>query len=131
MGNKCLIVAAAALVAAMSAWRGLDAQVGDRASIDTAPPPAHWKIPPAPVRSPEASIRMMDLPPGFRIELVASEPLVQDPIAFAFDERNRMWVLEWPSYNWPLHGVLPALEPAPTPASRLGDERMSDSEADP
>lgn len=98
---------------------GLGAQVGDRATIDTAPPPAHWKIPPAPVRTPEESMRMMDLQPGFRIELVASEPLVQDPIAFAFDQRNRLWVLEWPSYNWPLHGVLPGLEPQPTPPSRL------------
>ncbi|WP_157899019.1 DUF7133 domain-containing protein [Luteitalea pratensis] len=110
---------------------GLGAQVGDRASIDTAPPPAHWKIPPAPVRSPDESMRMMDLQPGFRIELVASEPLVQDPIAFAFDHRNQLWVLEWPSYNWPLHDVLPGLEPQPTPVSRLvvlkdtdGDGRM-------
>ena len=74
---------------------------------------------------------MMDLQPGFRVELVASEPLVQDPIAFAFDHRNRLWVLEWPSYNWPLHGVLPGIEAQPTPASRLvvlqdtnGDGRM-------
>ena len=118
---------------ACAAWTfgGLGAQVGDRASIDTAPPPAHWKIPPAPVRSPDESMRMMDLQPGFHIELVASEPLVQDPIAFAFDHRNRLWVLEWPSYNWPLHDVLPGLSPEPTPASRLvvlqdtnGDGRM-------
>ncbi len=123
---------AAGLLGAV-AWTagGLDAQVGDRAAIDTAPPPAHWVIPPAPVRSPEESMRMMDLQPGFRIELVASEPLVQDPIAFAFDERNRLWVLEWPSYNWPLRGILPGLEPQPTPASHLvvltdtdGDGRM-------
>ena len=95
------------------------AQVGDRAAIDTAPPPAHWTIPAAPVRTPEASMRMMDLQPGFRIELVASEPLVQDPIAFAFDEWNRMWVLEWPSYNWPLRSLLPGLAAEPTPPSRL------------
>ena len=107
---------------------GLDAQVGDRASIDTGPPPAHWKIPPAPVRSPDESMRMMELQPGFRIELVASEPLVQDPIAFAFDERNRLWVLEWPSYNWPLHGVLPGLDPEPTPASRLAILRDTDGD---
>jgi mono/diheme cytochrome c family protein len=75
-------------------------------------------------------MRMMELQPGFRIELVAAEPLVQDPISFAFDERNRLWVLEWPSYNWPLRDVL-GLESQPTPASRLvmltdtdGDGRM-------
>ncbi|MGI8671964.1 MAG: DUF7133 domain-containing protein, partial [Luteitalea sp.] len=125
-------VLAAGLVAAIGgAAGGLVAQVGDRSVTDTAPPPSHWTIPPAPVRSPDESMRMMDLPPGFRIELVASEPLVQDPIAFAFDERNRLWVLEWPSYNWPLRDVLPGLESQPAPASRLvvlqdttGDGRM-------
>ena len=126
-----LWVVAGLLAAIVWTSGGLGAQVGDRAAIDSAPPPADWKIPPAPVRSPEESMRMMDLQPGFRIELVASEPLVQDPIAFAFDERNRLWVLEWPSYNWPLRGVLPGLEPQPTPASHLvvltdtdGDGRM-------
>ena len=110
-----------AVLLATTAWTaaGLGAQVGDRAAIDTAPPPADWKIPRAPVRSPEESMRLMELQPGFRIELVASEPLVQDPIALAFDERNRLWVLEWPSYNWPLHDVLPGLQPAPVPPSRL------------
>ena len=120
------------LLAAMASAPGrLGAQVGDRATVDTAPPPAEWTIPPAPVRSPEDSMRMFELQPGFRIELVASEPLVQDPIAFAFDERNRLWVLEWPSYNWPLRSLLPGLEAQPTPASRLvvltdtdGDGRM-------
>ncbi len=95
------------------------AQVGDRAAVDTAPPPAHWRIPPAPVRTPDASMALMELQPGFRIELVAAEPFVQDPIAFAFDEGNALWVLEWPSYNWQLHGVLPGLDAAPAPKSRL------------
>lgn len=119
------------ILVTICATAALTAQVGDRAAIDTAPPPPHWKIPPAPVRSPEESMRMMELQPGFRVELVAAEPLVQDPIAFAFDERSRLWVLEWPSYNWPLHGVLPGLDPEPTPPSRLvvltdadGDGRM-------
>ncbi len=106
-----------AVIALASA--GLTAQVGDRSAIDTGPPPAHWKIPPAPVRSPEESMRAMDLQPGFRIELVAAEPLVQDPIAFAFDERNRVWVLEWPAYNWPLRDSLPGFDAEPAPASRL------------
>lgn len=119
------------LAAVVGLHGGLVAQVGDRAAIDTAPPPAHWKIPPAPVRTPEESRRLIDLQPGFRIELVAAEPLVQDPISFAFDERNRLWVLEWPAYNWPLRDLLPGLDPQPTPPSRLvvlddtdGDGRM-------
>jgi len=38
------------------------------------------------------------LKPGFRIELVASEPLVCDPIDAAFDEEGRLWVVEMVDY---------------------------------
>jgi mono/diheme cytochrome c family protein/glucose/arabinose dehydrogenase len=111
-----------------AAVAGLVAQVGDRSAIDTGSPPAHWQIPPAPVRSPEESIAAMELPAGFRVEVVAAEPLVQDPIAFAFDARGHLWVLEWPSYNWDLHGVLPGLEAQPRPASRV--VRLDDTDGD-
>ncbi|MCP4812467.1 MAG: cytochrome C, partial [Planctomycetaceae bacterium] len=37
--------------------------------------------------------------PGFRVELVASEPLVRDPIAMAFDENSNLFVVEFPEYN--------------------------------
>ena len=37
--------------------------------------------------------------PGFRVELVASEPLVRDPIAMAFDENCNLFVVEFPEYN--------------------------------
>src|SRR6266545_2234669 len=35
---------------------------------------------------------------GFRLELVAAEPLVTDPIALAFDEERRLFVLEMNDY---------------------------------
>lgn len=37
--------------------------------------------------------------PGFRIELAANEPLVHDPVAICFDERNRMFVVEMCDYS--------------------------------
>ncbi len=40
----------------------------------------------------------MYLPEGFRAELVLAEPDVLQPIAFAFDERGRIWVAEAHSY---------------------------------
>src|SRR5690606_13134026 len=40
------------------------------------------------------AIRTFTMPPGFRIQLVASEPLVKDPILAEFDEDGRLWVLE-------------------------------------
>ena len=36
---------------------------------------------------------------GFRAELIASEPLVQDPVAIEFDEHGRMFVVQLPAYN--------------------------------
>jgi putative membrane-bound dehydrogenase-like protein len=37
--------------------------------------------------------------PGFRLELVAAEPLVCDPMAMEFDENGIAYVLEIPAYN--------------------------------
>lgn len=41
----------------------------------------------------------MRLPKGFRIELVASEPVVEEPSCVAFDEHGRMFVCELHGYN--------------------------------
>ena len=58
-------------------------------------PPAVRKTPDkAPVLSAEEEMKTMVLPPGYRVELVAKEPLVVDPIAIDFDADGRMWVLE-------------------------------------
>ena len=43
-------------------------------------------------------MKKFQLPPGFRIELVAAEPEVVSPVALAFDERGRMFVAEMPEY---------------------------------
>ena len=52
------------------------------------------QIPPAPALSPEAALKTFTLKDGFRIELVASEPMVEEPVALSFDERGRIWVVE-------------------------------------
>src|SRR3982751_3580926 len=36
--------------------------------------------------------------PGYRMELVASEPLVQDPVAIDWDAEGRLWVVEMLGY---------------------------------
>ncbi len=53
-----------------------------------------FPIPPSPVLTPEQALKSFKLAPGFRIELVASEPLVSDPVAMAFDPDGRIWVVE-------------------------------------
>ncbi len=49
--------------------------------------------------SPEDSMQAMVLQPGFRVELVASEPHIHDPIAAEFDEHGRLFVVQLPQYN--------------------------------
>lgn len=48
--------------------------------------------------SPEESMKLVQLPPGFRIELVASEPMVQEPVGMAWDGNGRLFVVEMNTY---------------------------------
>ena len=50
--------------------------------------------PPGPALSPGEAIAKMTVPPGFQVELVASEPDIVNPVAMTFDERGRVWVTE-------------------------------------
>jgi mono/diheme cytochrome c family protein/glucose/arabinose dehydrogenase len=52
----------------------------------------------APVLSAEEEMKTLVLPPGYRVQLVAKEPMVIDPIAIDFDADGRMWVLEMPGF---------------------------------
>jgi putative membrane-bound dehydrogenase-like protein len=58
--------------------------------------------------SPAESRKLFRLPRGFRIELVASEPFVADPVAMDFDAKGRIFVCEIHGYN--LEGYLDALK---------------------
>ncbi len=49
-------------------------------------------------KSPEASLRCIKTRPGFTVELVAAEPLVQSPIAFAWGPDGKLWVVEMGDY---------------------------------
>ncbi|MBI4662300.1 MAG: c-type cytochrome [Verrucomicrobia bacterium] len=61
-------------------------------------------IPPAPPLSPEEALKTFRLAPGYRLELVASEPMVQNPIFFEFDPDGRIWVVEYQGYMRDLQG---------------------------
>jgi mono/diheme cytochrome c family protein/glucose/arabinose dehydrogenase len=54
--------------------------------------------PPVAPLSPEQSITRVQLPPGFQLQLVASEPVVQEPVALAWDGNGRMYVAEMNSF---------------------------------
>ncbi|MEX2285786.1 MAG: PVC-type heme-binding CxxCH protein, partial [Planctomycetaceae bacterium] len=49
-------------------------------------------------KSPEESLKAMVARPGFTVELVASEPLVRDPVAFEWGPDGKLWVVEMADY---------------------------------
>jgi putative membrane-bound dehydrogenase-like protein len=53
--------------------------------------------------SPEDAAKEMTLPPGFKATLFAGEPDVMQPIAFAIDDRGRLWVAE--AYTYPIRAA--------------------------
>src|SRR5690349_16813763 len=48
--------------------------------------------------SPADEMKTFYMAPGYRVELVASEPLVQDAVAMDWDPDGRLWVVEMPGY---------------------------------
>jgi len=53
---------------------------------------------PAPTLTPAEALRTFKVQPGFRVELVAAEPLISAPVAMSFDGDGRLWVVEMPTY---------------------------------
>ena len=51
--------------------------------------------------SPEDAVKRMQLPAGFSAKLVACEPMIRQPLSISFDEKGRMWVLQYLQYPNP------------------------------
>jgi mono/diheme cytochrome c family protein len=68
-------------------------------------PPTVQPIPPeSPPLAPEEALKSFYMPPGYRVELVASEPLVQEPVALDWDLEGRLWAVEMPGFMADLTG---------------------------
>ncbi|HEY5969096.1 MAG TPA: c-type cytochrome [Chitinophagaceae bacterium] len=48
--------------------------------------------------NPEQSLKSFNLPAGYHLELVASEPMIKEPVAIAWDGNARMYVAEMLTY---------------------------------
>jgi putative membrane-bound dehydrogenase-like protein len=62
------------------------------------PPERHTTKPDSKPLPPTAALKALHLPEGFEAQIVASEPLVLDPVAFDWDTRGRLWVVEMADY---------------------------------
>jgi mono/diheme cytochrome c family protein/glucose/arabinose dehydrogenase len=86
--------------------------VADQQSADRSWTPGVQNAPEtSPILSAEDEMKQFYLPPGFHAELVAAEPLIQDPIAIDWDADGRMWVVEYPEYVPDLQTPEPNLAP--------------------
>ena len=83
--------------------------------------------PPIEPLSPEASIGKIQLPPGYHIELVASEPMIQEPVALAWDGNGRMYVAEMNTY---MKDAVATGEYAPTSRIKLLEDTDGDGKMD-
>ena len=76
---------------------GLDNQVAQGADFSPKPPVARL--------SPAEQQKHFLLPPGYKIELVLADPLIEDPVGVTFDGSGRMYVLEMRSYMQDVDGA--------------------------
>ena len=57
-----------------------------------------------PILSPEDELKTFQLPPGYHMELVLSEPAIKEPVWASFDANGRMYVVELRSYMQDVDG---------------------------
>ena len=75
------------------------------------PPPVQKGPEGSPALSPAEAMKTFTMPPGYRLELVASEPLIQDPIVIDWDPQGRLWAVEMPGFVPTLSSPEPFMEP--------------------
>jgi putative membrane-bound dehydrogenase-like protein len=84
---------------------------------------------------PEEAVRRMTVADGFQVRLVASEPMVRQPVAIEFDDRARLWVIQYLQYPNPAGLKRIKVDrysrtvydrvPEPPPRGPKGDDRIS------
>ncbi len=56
------------------------------------------------ISEPKIDLSDFTLQDNFQLELIASEPLIEAPVAMTFDNQGRVWVMEMPDYMPNIHG---------------------------
>ena len=80
-----------------------------KASGMVAPPPVADNSPkPTQPLSPEESLKVMHVPDGFAVDLVAAEPLTMDPVAIAWGADGKLWIVEMADYPNGIDGHMKA-----------------------
>src|ERR1043165_6902573 len=81
-------------------WVSLFFLIASTLWVGAAAPPLEPKdLPRVPPAEPTNALKTFQIKKGFHLQLVAAEPLVMDPIAMAFDEDSRLFVVEMRDYS--------------------------------
>jgi mono/diheme cytochrome c family protein/glucose/arabinose dehydrogenase len=80
------------------------AQQGDQQGEPQPPLPAAWLAVDSPAQTPEQTLSTLRVADGFRVELVACEPMVVAPVAMAFHPDGSLWVVQMPGYMSDIDG---------------------------
>ncbi len=90
---------------------------------------------------PDQAAGKMTVPEGFHVDLVAGEPVVRQPVAIDFDERGRLWVMQYLQYPNPAGLKRVTVDrysrtiydrvPEPPPRGPKGADRLTIIEPDP
>jgi mono/diheme cytochrome c family protein/glucose/arabinose dehydrogenase len=86
-----------------------------------------FKLPPPAPLSPEEALKSFVVEKGFRVELVACEPMIEAPVAISFDDRGRLYVCEMRGY---MHDVKGTGEDQPTGRVSLLEDTDEDGRMD-
>ncbi|MCU0961178.1 MAG: c-type cytochrome [Pirellulaceae bacterium] len=86
---RCIV--SAVLLGAATTW-------GAASICRAQDPPFREVLSQLPPRSPQDSLGYLQVRPGLRVELMAAEPLVCDPIAIDWGPDGRLWVVEMGDY---------------------------------
>ena len=96
MSTGLKVVRIASPLALLAIWPMLVLSLGSTNDQNVLPQGQHSM--PGPAISPAEALAKMQLPPGFKAELVAAEPDVINPTSFTFDDRGRIWLTESVEY---------------------------------
>jgi len=81
------------------------AQSTKRAGGGPENPELHFRPPAPPVLTPEQQMKTFKVAPGFKVQLVAAEPMVESPVSVSWDDQGRMYVCEMRSYMHDVDGA--------------------------
>lgn len=102
-------------------WISFAGSIGGQPPGDTPREDLARELPRIPPKEPHEAIKSFQVHGGFRMDLIAHEPAVTDPVASVIDENGRMFVVEMAGYPYP-----EKMEQEPIGKVRLLDDRDGD-----